>query len=187
DDHIIENFVRHCKCDLEKAKKKFENFLLSRISLKIYYKDREITDAYFDDIKLHRYAAVWPKLTPDGYRIGISKLQEDVATFDMVRLFHFVLVILDLLVGEDTCAAYIGIVDLKNLSVQHIGKINFKILAAGLNLIYNVAPLRYNAMHFLNVPHIPEPIIALIKKLVPAKIISRVTSYSPKTTNWTKS
>ncbi|GJQ79817.1 hypothetical protein Trydic_g23282 [Trypoxylus dichotomus] len=173
DDHLIENFVRHCKCDLEKAKKKFENFLISRINLKTYYKDRDITDSYFDDIELHRHIAAWPKLTPEGFRIGYARLKEDVNTFDFARLFHLVLIMLDVILAEDTCAGYIGVLDLKNLSAQHIGKINFKILAAGLHLIYNVAPCRFKSMHFLNVPYIPEPLIALIKKFVPAKIINR--------------
>lgn len=53
DHHLILNFIRHCKCDLEKAKKKFVNYLALRDKFQNYYSKPDLS-GYFHDIAIHR-------------------------------------------------------------------------------------------------------------------------------------
>lgn len=83
---------------------------------------------------------------------------------------------MDFVLLEDECSSVMGVFDLKNLTIAHLGKINVKLLAEAVNILYNVNPLRFKAVHFLNVPNVPEALISLLKKLVPQKVIERVST-----------
>lgn len=75
---------------------------------------------------------------------------------------------------EDISGGYIGIYDLKYLSAQHLGKLNFKFVVEAVNILYNVGPFRFKASHIVNAPSIPDALIALLKKVVSEKIANRV-------------
>ncbi|GJQ72215.1 hypothetical protein Trydic_g3306 [Trypoxylus dichotomus] len=173
DPHFIATYVIHCKCNLEEAKRKFEDWLVARYRLKSLIV-QSLDYEYFDSTVLERTLICSPKLTPEGYRLGFGTVPEDVNNFDFQKIFNYGVALLEFFAFNDECAGYITIYDLKYLTAQHLGKINVKLLVEGINLLYNTYPTKIVQNHFINVPPISEILISIAKRIVGEDVMKTV-------------
>lgn len=187
DQRFISNHVRHCKHDLDEAKKKFEDWLLARYRLREFMVASWNYD-YFDD-ELARTLIKLPKLTPEGYRIGVLRIPEDVNDFDFQKIFNYILVLMEHVVYKDDCTGFVAIYDLDHLTKEHLDKVDVKLLSETIKLIYNVFPVKLMRSYIINVPHIPETLISAARRLVNEEVMKTVrihkepvdlTQYLPK-------
>ncbi|GJQ79820.1 hypothetical protein Trydic_g23285 [Trypoxylus dichotomus] len=173
DDNVLRNFVRHCKYDLEAAKKKFELYIVNRAKFETFVAKYNFNEEYFGNM-VHRCVSISRYLTPEGYRVGFLRLPEDVVKFDFEKLTHYTLTLLDVLATCDSCAGYKAIYDFQNVTTKILGEINVKLLMGVLHLVFNIEPLHIEAIHFINLPGIPEKILSMLKKLIKIGIVEKI-------------
>ncbi|KRT85916.1 CRAL-TRIO domain containing protein, partial [Oryctes borbonicus] len=172
DSNLLRNFIRYCQCDLEAAKTKFQRYMVNRAKLKNLVPKYELNEEYFKNW-VHRCLVPSRYPTPAGLRIGFVGLPADVLDFDIEKLTHYLLTFLDILGTFDCCDGYMGIFDFQNVTTEFLGKLNVKLLIEALDLIFNMSPFHMKAIHFINLPKIPETIFSMVKRLIKGDIVEK--------------
>ncbi|GJQ79819.1 hypothetical protein Trydic_g23284 [Trypoxylus dichotomus] len=168
DKSIIVNYLRFSDYNLELAKRKFEDWILTM------YKFKNITFASLDYGYFQRFERTFflcPKLTPECNRIGFMTIPEDVNDFDFQKIFNYLLALIEFLTIKDECAGYISIYDFANLTPEHLAKVNAKLLSEAVNFMFNIYPVKIRQSHFINVPYIPETFISTAKSSMDENIL----------------
>lgn len=176
DRRMLPIYLRGTKHDMEKSKKKLEQYFMMRTSIPQVFKNRKPTSESM--LKAYKVGDVicCPKLTKEGYRVSISCLYtSDVSVFSIDEQLIRGSMITDLrTVEEYPIAGDVLIYDAQHITTAHLGVIMTPLLRKCLLIAFDAYPNRIRQVHIVHVAPIVETLVNLIKPLLKEKLRNRI-------------
>ncbi|KAF2879412.1 hypothetical protein ILUMI_26761 [Ignelater luminosus] len=175
DNNLLPVFLRGCKHNLERAKKKLEMYFIVRTKVPELFGDREPTKELMERYTKMIKIATLPKLTPDGSRITIFKVMcLNGDEWDTIEMIRYIYMNADIRVAEEVpISGDIFIYDLENLKTVHILKYASPILKKALVAAQEAYPQRLKQLHYVNTPPFTEKILNITKSFMKEKMRDR--------------
>lgn len=185
-DQIVESIFVRLR-DVEKTKQKIANYY----NLKFKYSDilmpSDPTDVAFQEHTRAMYAEYLPKLTPEGYRVHITRyLPVGNDKFNFVEVMKLINMKIRIYMEEGKVDfGVISLVDCEKLSSKHIFSVT-PALRSVAAYVQQVIPFKIKGIIFVNVNSIVTVLINWLKLLLKAKIRNRIYVYSGGVENFMK-
>ncbi|KAE8736654.1 hypothetical protein FOCC_FOCC017891 [Frankliniella occidentalis] len=151
EDERLERFLYGCKFSLERTKHVLDTYYRVRATSPDIFCNRDpLSDEVQRNIKDMSYF-VLPKLTSEGYRVTIFRLNNtDVDKFILQELTKRVVMCLDVRLKEEKCLSNIMVVDFQGFTLQHFAR--FSPTLAGVRkamlCVQDAFPLRLHQFFF---------------------------------------
>nr|XP_022909086.1 retinol-binding protein pinta-like [Onthophagus taurus] len=173
DEKLLENFIRLCKFDVGKIKKKLDLYFISREKFKLFYENRELTQEYLQKIYISKFLCYLPNLTEKGYRVFITQ-PEDVDDLNFNSVLKYGTILFDYLLHEDLSSGVIAIHDLKNVTASLMTKVDLVSVRNYIKMYFDVLPFRIRNVHILNAHPVVTPFIVILKAILSPKLKERL-------------
>lgn len=161
DKRIIFRFIRGCKQDLERVKRKLNVYFLLRAEIPEFYANRNFTDTELKLVHEIGVLAPLPYPTPDGYRITYFDVPEDV---DMVAVFKYVMMVSDIrILEEENIRGDIFIFNVEKVSAKLLAKLMTPFTKKALMAAQEAYPQRLTSIHLINSNLVAEKCMNLVK------------------------
>ncbi|XP_044738954.1 retinol-binding protein pinta-like [Chrysoperla carnea] len=176
DHELLPIFLRGCKNDLERAKKKLDNFFTARTTVTEFFADR---DPLSNEIQLASQSfqiATIPKLSPSGHRVSFHKFTDvDASLFVTKDVFRYILMTADLrMLEEKAIAGDIFVFDVKHMGAGHCTRLAQPVLLSKmLSLVQQAYPQRLAQIHLINTPNNIHTLVTLFKSCMKEKMRNR--------------
>jgi len=179
DNNILSVFLRGCKHNLERTKKKIEMYFIARTKVPELFCDREISRELLETYNKMMKIALLPDLTPDGHRVTIYKIGENSDDWDTRDVFRCIYITADIRVAEEVpIAGDIFIYDLEHLKAGHVIKYITPIAKKGILAANDAYPQRLQRIHFVNVSTVADKILSFTKTCLKEKMRNRFVLHS---------
>ncbi|KAK3921354.1 Alpha-tocopherol transfer protein-like [Frankliniella fusca] len=181
EDERLERFLYGCKFSLERTKHVLDTYYRVRATSPEIFGNRDpLSDELQRNIRDMSYF-VLPKLTSEGYRVTIFRLNNtDVDKFVLQELTKRVVMCLDVRLKEEKCLSNIMVVDFQGFSLQHFAK--FSPTLAGVRkamlCVQDAFPLRLHQVHFTNCMPIVDKVAAAFTPLLKEKLVKKFFFHS---------
>ncbi|XP_075227485.1 alpha-tocopherol transfer protein-like [Lycorma delicatula] len=178
DEVFLERFHSHCKFDMEKTRKKLENYFKTRALEPEIMLIRDPIDADIIQTKNVVPHITLPLLTPEGYRVTIIKLfNTDPELFNPELMLKSALMTLDANINEDLSEGRILILDSKGTTPQHFFKFTPTFLKKADTCSTKAYPHRYANIHVVNVMNYMHTTLSIFKMILGNKLGSRLITH----------
>lgn len=175
DDAILDKFLRGCKLDLERAKRKLDMYYTARTLYPNIFSLRDPCSA--STIKsLQNFNVVpLPKTTPNGCRITVHRFtSNDVSKYEPLDTYRSIFMIGDIRLREEPpIVGDIFIFDMDNVTAAHLAKMANPMLPRIMNCTQNAYPQRLSEIHILHAPSMAEKVVALFRMFMKEKLRNR--------------
>uniref|UniRef100_A0A1B6CMW7 CRAL-TRIO domain-containing protein n=1 Tax=Clastoptera arizonana TaxID=38151 RepID=A0A1B6CMW7_9HEMI len=175
DERIIPVFLRGCKHDLEKTKKKLDTYFTLRSNIPEFFQQRCPTG--WDVVNAFRVMKAFPlpQLTPDGYRITIHQITNlSDCEFIATHIYKALCMIGDIrLIEESAISGDIFIFDVQHVTMSHITRLANPQLRKILHCTQDGYPQRLKEIHLINAPPYIDKIVNMFKMFMKNKMRNR--------------
>ncbi|XP_030754999.1 alpha-tocopherol transfer protein-like [Sitophilus oryzae] len=169
---VIRTFLRGTKHNLDRAKRKLENYLSARhLYQEVYLNRFPLTKDILQAMDVVNIASM-PKLTKNGCRLLFFSLNitdpSKFSTGSMAKLF-FMLSDLTLILDQPV-AGHIAVLDAAGMEPAHISRWLGTDLKKGITLMRQAYPFRVKGIHVVNSPPFVKNLSSLVVPLLHQKI-----------------
>lgn len=179
DDQFLIAFLRGCKYSLERAKEKIDMYYTVRSAIPEFFLSRDPTNPKLQEIMTLGLTLPLPKIDDKtGSRIMLIKQgaydPSKVTIVDVIKISYM---ISDTLLWEDDASIISGqtvIIDLKGLSLSHIGQCSPSIIKKMTSSIQEAYPIRQKGIHFINPSPIFDTMFKIFYSFMSSKIRKRI-------------
>nr|CAH7761640.1 unnamed protein product [Callosobruchus chinensis] len=175
DKNVVRYFLRGCKHDMERAKKRLECHFAARSMYPELFSDRSVSSEETLRALEMAYVAPLSKLTEGGFRISVFKFNEtEAAKIDMTAILKLFFMIYDIVFRcPHPVVAEIIIFDYDGCSPGHL----LKFLSSCTKLIKilrKAYAIRLLSVHIVNAPTSIDRTMTVIKPMLHPKIRERI-------------
>lgn len=175
DENILRSFLRGCKHNVERAKKKIDSYYAGRGAVPELFTDR---DPYSKEIQTGSHvlnAFLLPRLTPSGCRVTVHRFNSfDPDKLNVQCIFKYLLMMADVrLIEETAIVGDIYLFDLQDIMLMHCAKLATPLLKKTLVLAQEAYPQRLKEIHVFNAPPFVDWILNVFKALMKEKMRNR--------------
>ncbi|RZF32236.1 hypothetical protein LSTR_LSTR011508 [Laodelphax striatellus] len=180
DERIVPVFLRGCKHDLERTKRKLDTYFTLRTTMPEFFEQRDPRSKQIQTASQTLNAFPLPRLTPEGFRVTVHRFTEaPVNDFEPADIYKFLCMIGDIrLVEESAIAGDVFLFDVANMSVTHIAKLANPLLRKILHCTQEGYPQRLKEIHVINAPPYIDKIVNMFKMFMKEKMRSRFHIHS---------
>ncbi|XP_022901061.2 clavesin-2-like [Onthophagus taurus] len=173
---FIENFIRLCKYDFEKAKSKFESYIITKHSLNHLKPEFKIEKERFERDDISRIFVISPDLTSDLSRIFYLWGTREQSNFDYKSRQKYVIDLVEwfLHLGLNVGTSFVFVLNFDCFTFQLATKLDFAVERRFMNLTVNCLPAIIKQIHCINVPSAAKSFIVLLKSICSEKIRNRI-------------
>ncbi|KAL1502438.1 hypothetical protein ABEB36_007579 [Hypothenemus hampei] len=175
DDSKLRLVLLNSKMSLEKAKQCVEGYYRIRTQYSDEFFDKLVpsTESYTQGKRLVK-TAIMPKLTPDLCRITIFKSTDPHGEADNAYIYHVpVIMMAEMRITKELCLSNVIIIDFDGYSWKNLMKYTPTVNEKLLDMM-NSINLRIKSIHFINTSSILEPVMRILKTLLPAKLVNKI-------------
>ncbi|VVC40270.1 Cellular retinaldehyde binding/alpha-tocopherol transport,CRAL/TRIO, N-terminal domain,CRAL-TRIO lipid [Cinara cedri] len=175
DERRIRLFLILCKNSLERTKEALDQYYTIKSTVPEFFANRDPTKPeLLNSMKTSLFIPL-PKLTPEGYRISLSRLRtSEVDNFEFADYVKVNFMSIDIRVSKiDFFKKEIFIFDLDKFTMSHLAAI----LPQIKNFIYcatTAYPLRIQQVHIINMPSYAQSMVNMVLGFLKKKIASRI-------------
>ncbi|KAJ9599607.1 hypothetical protein L9F63_009924 [Diploptera punctata] len=194
DDQIVRVFLRGCKHNVERTKRKIESYFTGRIAVPELFSNRDPCSSEIKMAARNLNIYLLPELTPEGCRVTIHSLKNvEIDQLDIQAIIKYIMMIADIRVMEETpISGDIFVFDIQDVTLAHCTKMTsaINLLRKTLILAQEAYPQRLKEIHILNAPSFIEWILNIFRSLMKEKMRNRfhvhtnyetLTDYVPQT------
>lgn len=180
DERILSAFIRGCKHDIERVKRKLDHYFTYRTMMPELFADRDPTSQEMKLLKEYLIAFPLPELTANGCRITIHKVLDDENSYlDVKIIVKYLLMLGEVrLIEEGPIFGDIMIFDVACCKAAMVSKLLNPVIKKGIMCCQNALPQRLKEIHVINVPPYMDTGVNIIKMFVKQKIKERFHVYS---------
>jgi len=182
---FLASFLRGCKHSLAGSKEKLEKYYLLKANLEELYTNRRSDDPIV--LEILKQGIILPLLKPkgeDGPVVHIIRAGSyDPHKIKFVDIIKVGTIIADIYLLENDNAVIGGLVeilDLENVSAQHLFHIDIPFIKKFAKYYENGMPIRQKEFHFMNTPPGFEGLYNIFKPLISNKNRNRVFVHGSK-------
>nr|XP_022920518.1 clavesin-1-like [Onthophagus taurus] len=178
---ILPSFLRGCKQNLDKAKKKIETFFIAKnTQLDIF---GNISPTYEEDLSSYKYmdVAIIPELTPEGYRITIFTITNpNSSIYENFRALRYTSMLANMRTHHDIhqVAGEVIILDARLCVPNHVSKFLCNITRKYLDLVQTASPLMLKQIHIITTMGIVVKAVGIVKTFFKEKMRNRFYVWS---------
>ncbi|XP_068623720.1 alpha-tocopherol transfer protein-like [Battus philenor] len=178
DTNILELFVRGCRMDQERARKKFEAFCIGRARSRDLYEFRSISEPPLSNVLKFLDIAPLPKLTDEGHRVTIFRVRPNYPEgfSDIAAVVRAILLVSDARMHDETLiAGDIFIWEGSNIRSSFVARIAAAANAVrrAIHLAHAAYPQRLRQIHVVGAPPLMASSLNFIRSCVNEKIRNR--------------
>ncbi|XP_022908595.2 alpha-tocopherol transfer protein-like isoform X1 [Onthophagus taurus] len=173
DEKLLENFIRLCKFDIGKIKKKLDLYFISREKFKLFYENREMPREYLQKFYISKFMCYLPNLTENGCRMVLVQ-PKDIEDLNFYSVLKYGTILFDYLLHEDLSSGVVIIYDFKNVTASLMGKVDLIAMHNYFKMYIDVLPFRIKSIHILNLHPIAMPAVTILKAILAQKLKERL-------------
>ncbi|XP_018320787.1 alpha-tocopherol transfer protein-like [Agrilus planipennis] len=175
DPGMLRVFLRGCKHNLERAKKKIEAYFVARLTIPEFYACRNPTVEELENAFQCVHILPLSKLTNEGHRVTILKLAStDPSDFDIKTILRLLFMIADIRTAEEQpIAGDVFIYDTSGLTAEHCVRFISPLVKKAVMLAHNIYPQRLHKVHIVNASPLGERLLQFTKSLLKEKLRNR--------------
>ncbi|CAH0384285.1 unnamed protein product [Bemisia tabaci] len=175
DRRILPFFIRGCKHDIERTKRKVDTYFTYRRTIPEFFQNRDPESKEILRASKQFKAFVLPDLTPDGARVTFhSFTNEPVEEFDPAALYKMLCMIGDVrMVEEPMISGDIFVFDVGHMTLTHVAKLATPLLKKILLTTQNAFPQRLREIHLINAPSHVDKVVTMFKFFMKPKMKNR--------------
>ncbi|CAG9791431.1 unnamed protein product [Diatraea saccharalis] len=178
DTHLLGLFVRGCRMDLERARNKLESFFLSRSRFRDLYDNISLKDPPLSEVCKYMDIAPLPKVTDEGYRVTVFRLQENCfeSSVEILHMVQAILLVSDIRMHDETLiAGDVFIWEISNLKPSLVAKLlaSANTVRRSVYLAQAAYPQRMKRIHVVGARPVVTSVIQLMRSCVNEKIKRR--------------
>ncbi|XP_071056253.1 alpha-tocopherol transfer protein-like isoform X1 [Onthophagus taurus] len=173
DEKLLENFIRLCKFDVGKIKKKLDLYFISREKFKLFYENREMPREYLQKFYISKFMCYLPSLTENGYRMVLVQ-PKDIEDLNFNSVLKYGTILFDYLLHEDLSSGVVIIYDFKNVTASLMAKVDLIAMHNYIKMYVDVLPFRIRSIHILNLHPIAMPAVIILKAILAQKLKERL-------------
>ncbi|KAK7604816.1 hypothetical protein V9T40_006002 [Parthenolecanium corni] len=179
DERILSTFIRGCKHDLERVKRKLDYYFSYRAIMPDLFSDRDPTGEEFKLMKEYFIAFPLPELTASGCRVTFHKiLSDDAGTFDIRVIVKYLLMLGEIRILEEPAfAGDLVLFDVGGAKASVISKLINPVVKRGVSCSQNAMPQRVKEIIVFNAPSYMDTGVNIVKMFVKQKIKERFNVY----------
>lgn len=179
DERILSVFIRGCKHDLERVKRKLDYYFTYRTIMPDLFTERDPTNDEFKRMKEHFVAFPLPELTASGCRVTLHKvLSDDAGAYDIKVIVKYLLMLGEIrLLEEPAFAGDIVVFDVATCRASLISKLLNPVIKKGILCSQNAMPQRLKEIIVINAPPYIDTGVNIFKMFVKQKIKERFHVY----------
>ncbi|XP_045771122.1 alpha-tocopherol transfer protein-like [Maniola jurtina] len=181
--HFLLNFLRGCRMDFERARKKLETFCYSRSRYRDLFEHRSLNEPPLNDVCKFIDIVPLPKLTDEGLRVTIFRMRPNYpeSSADIAATVRAVLLISDARMHDETLIA--GDAFIWECSHMRASLATRVAMAAGavrrsIHLAQAAYPQRMRRIHVVGAPSLIASSINLMRSCVNEKVRKRYYLHS---------
>lgn len=176
DKRIVFRFLRGCKHDLERVKRKLNIYFLLRSETPEFYSNRSPSDPDFKLVLDECIAYPLPTTTADGFRVSYFDISD---AFDIVAVFKLILMVSDIrLLEEENIRGDVFIFDVQKVNAKLLAKLMSPYTKKVLMAAQEAYPQRLNSIHLINTNLFAEKCVNLIKMFLKSAMKKRFHCHS---------
>nr|XP_022900161.1 retinaldehyde-binding protein 1-like isoform X2 [Onthophagus taurus] len=156
---LLENFIRLCKFDIGKIKKKLDLYFISREKFKLFYENREMPREYLQKFYISKMVLVQSK---------------DIEDLNFNSVLKYGTILFDYLLHEDLSSGVVIIYDFKNVTASLMAKVDLIAMHNYIKMYVDVLPFRMRSIHILNLHPIAMPAVTILKAILAQKLKERL-------------
>ncbi|KAK9874472.1 hypothetical protein WA026_002821 [Henosepilachna vigintioctopunctata] len=176
DRNKVMNFLRACKYDMEKCKKKLEAHFYVRHEFPHIFSNLDPRSKEIADLPLNGNAFFLPNLSPNGERIFVLGLHNtDLDKMDVMAFVKYSYMCYDLALSQPyPVTGDIMICDGKGFNMKHFLKCINTAVKDSIEIAYKGYLMRMKAIYIVNAPSTVDKMVATWKLFLTEKIRQRV-------------
>ncbi|XP_045453863.1 retinol-binding protein pinta-like [Melitaea cinxia] len=183
DRKLLESFLRGCRMDFERARKKLETFCYARSRFRDLFENRSLTEPPLNDVCKFLDIAPLPKLTDEGLRVTIFRVRPNYpeSAADIAAAVRAILLISDVRMHDETLIAG----DVFVWEASHVrASIAARVAAAAgmvrrsIQLAQAAYPQRMRRIHVVGAPALVASSLHLMRSCVNEKVRKRYYLHS---------
>ncbi|XP_069698824.1 retinol-binding protein pinta-like isoform X2 [Periplaneta americana] len=170
DDGQLERWLIRCKNSQQRARQSIDMYYTLKAVSPEYVVDRNTHSQWFQDLMRCVYCVHMPQLTENKDRLSIVGFQDyDPGCFNADDAIKAQLMVMDMRLCEDYHDSNIIIIDMKNYTLGHVGKINISHILKSVTWSLKGCSFRVRKIHIINMPKYAEYLLELVKTTLPKK------------------
>ncbi|XP_050302175.1 alpha-tocopherol transfer protein-like [Anthonomus grandis grandis] len=174
-DNILELFLIVNKFNLEKCKKRLENYFTIRKEIPDLYVEKHPNLEHMRSIAQTVYIIPLPKLTPSLSRVTIMKLKDlDPEKFVALNFFAHSYNIVEIRIREDVVLTDTIVYDMEGIQLSHLLKLRIGAIKKSTTVLEKVFSSRVEGIHYINLPASMQVFVNLVKTMLKEKIRKRI-------------
>lgn len=178
DDLSIQWFLRGCKFDINRTKKRIDNFFSFRSRVTEWYDDRDpLRPELLDLLNLGTLLPL-PGLDDEGRKVIIIRATiHDPNKHKQDDVFKVMNMVIEVMCRDDEAISLTGVValvDLAGVSMSHGLAMTPSIIRKAVNSWQDVYPIRTKAMHYINTPFNIHVVMNIFKTFMKEKLRQRL-------------
>lgn len=181
EDERLERFLYGCKFSLERTKHVLDTYYRVRATAPEFFSGRDPTSEEVQRNCRDMSYFVLPKLTSEGYRVTIFRLNNvEVDKFNMQEITKRVVMCLDVRLKEEKCLSNVMIIDFQNFSLQHFARCSPTLtgIRKSMLCVQDAFPLRLHQVHFTNCSTFVDKVAAAFTPLLKEKLVKKFFFHS---------
>lgn len=180
DERILNSFIRGCKHDVERAKRKLDHYFSYRTIMPEIFSNRDPTSEEFKQMKNYFVAFPLPELTADGCRVTLHKVTADDANvLDIKTIVKYLIILGEIrLIEEGPISGDVVVFDVECMKASFVSKLINPIVKKAVMCSQHALPQRLKEIHVINAPPYMDTGVNIFKMFVKQKIKDRFHVYS---------
>ncbi|KAJ9584957.1 hypothetical protein L9F63_020706 [Diploptera punctata] len=175
DDGQLEKLFVRCKTSVERSKETLDMYYALKTALPEIFSNRDPTQDWFKRVTNVRTFLPLPQSTEDLDRVTVAALLDpDPDKYSVEDSLKLIFMCADLRLRDDYFMSDILIIDLKNISVQHLAKYTLPIFKKLEACIFKGFNTRVKAVHVINAPQFVDATVNIAKQILKPKIAARI-------------
>uniref|UniRef100_A0A8D8WR97 Alpha-tocopherol transfer protein-like n=1 Tax=Cacopsylla melanoneura TaxID=428564 RepID=A0A8D8WR97_9HEMI len=178
DKRIIRKFIRGCKHDLERVKRKLNFYFLLRAETPEFYANRNPMLPELQYVLTNWPVLPLPNLTQDGYRVTYFEAPID-KELDLPSLYKAIMMICDIrTVEEDILRGDVFVFNSENATAKLLSKLVSPLTKKAMAAAQEAYPQRLSAIHVINANVITDKVVNFFKMFVKVSMKNRFHVHS---------
>ncbi|VVC88787.1 alpha-tocopherol transfer protein-like [Leptidea sinapis] len=182
-DHLLGLFLRGCRMNTQRARKKFETFCYSRSRYRDIFEDRSFNELPLSNVCKYMDIAVLPKLTDEAYRVTIFRIKPGYpeSAVDIAATVKATLLVSDVRMHDETLIlGDVFIYECSNMRASLAAYVaaSANIVRRSIYLAQAAYPQRMKRIHVVGAPGIVSSSLNLMRACVNEKVKQRYYLHS---------
>ncbi|OWR55140.1 alpha-tocopherol transfer protein-like isoform X2 [Danaus plexippus] len=176
DPYFLETTILASKGSLERAKRQIDKNCTLRTLLPVYFGNFNVRND-FKNIHDVVQTAVLPKLTPDHYRIVLTKFNNiPFDSSDVINFYRYNVILGDYLKSHDYLRGFIVISDYSDANMMdYVSKINPIDLRNAFSIYLEGYGMRIKGIHIVCSSKFVDAFITILKQVLSEKVANRIS------------